>query len=437
IAKRYRDKKYPHGHPLRRYYLPGLYVKLFGAIFIALIYQFYYNGGDTFNFFYHSQVINSSLSDSVGTWFDLLLRKSPETNIHIYKYSSQMYFYRDQPSHVVAVIGAIFGLLNGTSYIPIALLFAFVSYSGIWVMYLTFVRIYPRLHKPLAIAFLFIPSTFVWGSAMFKDTICMFGLGWLTYCTFRIFVDRDFSVKNIVMMAISFYLIAVVKVYIILAFIPALSLWLLLTYSKRIKSVPLRWLSNISFLAIIFGGLLFFVQLYSEQLNEYSLENITKKAKKTQEWIAFVSESQEGSSYDLGELDGTVGGMLKKFPQAVNVTLYRPYLWESKKPIIFLSALEATGFLIFTLMVFYRIGIGKFFGRIVKDPNLLFFLAFTLIFAFAIGVSTGNFGTLSRYKIPCMPFFAALLCVLYYQGQTAVATKKTLTHERKPLHRFA
>src|SRR5215216_472684 len=88
IAKRYRDKKYPKGHPLRKYYLPGLYVKFFGVIFIALIYQFYYNGGDTYNFFYHSQIINSSLDDSVVTWFDLLMRKSPEVNTSIYRYSS-------------------------------------------------------------------------------------------------------------------------------------------------------------------------------------------------------------------------------------------------------------------------------------------------------------------------------------------------------------
>ena len=195
IAKWMRDRKYPKGHPLRRYYLPGLYVKFGGAIFIALIYQYYYEGGDTYNFYSHSRIINSALDNSISNWLQLLIRRSPDSNPALYPFTSQMEWYNDPSSYTVSVIGALFGLLNGTSYMPIALLFAFFSFTGIWAMYRTFANLYPRLHKELAIAFLFIPSTFVWGSAMFKDTVCMFGLGWMVYTTFRIFVNRDFSFR--------------------------------------------------------------------------------------------------------------------------------------------------------------------------------------------------------------------------------------------------
>jgi len=437
IAKRQRNRKYPRGHPLRNYYMPGLYMKFVGAIFIALIYQFYYGGGDTFNYFYHAKVINSSLNDSFSVWFNLLLRKSPDLDPRIYEYASQMYWYTDPSAYTVSVIAAILGLLNGTTYIPIALLFAYLSYSGIWAMYKTFVRIYPHLYKPLAIAFLFVPSTFFWGSAIFKDTICMFALGWMTYCTFRLFVDRDFSIRNIFLLALSFYLIAIIKVYIILAFMPALSLWLLMTYSKKIKSIGLRWLVNLLFVAITIANFLYFTKRFATELNEYSLENITNKAKKTQDWITFVSEAKEGSAYDIWKLDGRVESMISRFPQGVNVTLYRPYLWESKKPIILLSSLEATAFLILTLVVFYRKGILETFRQIFADPNLSFFFLFTLIFAFAVGISTGNFGSLSRYKIPCMPFFASLLLILYYQTKPITRTKKDIAHANRPVRHFA
>ncbi len=46
IARKMRDKRYPPGHALRQYYLKGLYAKFGGAIFIALVYQYYYRGGD-------------------------------------------------------------------------------------------------------------------------------------------------------------------------------------------------------------------------------------------------------------------------------------------------------------------------------------------------------------------------------------------------------
>lgn len=437
IAKNHRDKKYRHGHPLRRYYLPGLLVKFVGAIFIALIYQFYYNGGDTFNFFYHSKIINSSLSDSVSTWTRLLLRQSPDKHPEVYKYVSEMFWYNDPSSYTVASIGAVLGLLNGTTYLPIALLFSYIAYTGIWAMFKTFYNLYPKYHKPLAAAFLFVPSTIVWGSAMFKDTVCMFSLGWMTYCTFRIFVNRDFSLKNFVILIISFYLIAVIKIYIILAFLPALSLWLMMNYSSKVRSVAMRWILNLFLIGVVISGLLFFAQRFAAELNEYSIANIAKKAKKTQDWITYVSENQEGSAYDIGNLDGTLENMISKFPQGVNVTLYRPYLWESKKPIILLSALEATAFFILTLMVFYKVGLFKTFGKIFNDSNLLFFFVFALIFAFAVGISTGNFGSLSRYKIPCIPFFAAMLLILYYQPKTVTLTQKKLSHVKKPVRRFA
>jgi hypothetical protein len=416
IAKNQRDKRYPTGHPLRKYYLPGLYVKFGGAIFIALIYQFYYGGGDTFNFYRHSQVINSALDDSISNWLDLLFRKSPDVNPQLYKYTSQLEWYNDQSSYLVAVIGAIFGLFNGTSYIPIALLFAYFSFTGVWAMYRSFVNLYPKLSKELAIAFLFIPSTFVWGSAMFKDTVCMFGLGWMTYTTFRIFVNRDLSVRNLLMLGISFYLIGVVKLYILIAFLPALSLWLLLSYSHKIRLVSIRWLVNILFVAITVGGFFFLSKRFATEMDKYSLQNVASTAAETRGWIAY-SSGDEGSAYDLGQFDPSLVGMLTKFPQAVVVTLFRPFIWESKKIIVLLSGLEALLFLYFTLKVIAKRKT-RIFSMIIRDPNLSFCLVFSIIFAFAVGISSYNFGALSRYKIPCMPFYAASLIILYYNFET-------------------
>jgi hypothetical protein len=416
FGKRYRDKNYPPGHPLRPYYLPGLYLKFFGAIFIGLIYQYYYGFGDTFNFYIHSKVINSSLSDSFTTWFELLFRVSPDNDPRLYQYTSQMFWYSDASSYSTAVIGAVLGLLNGTTYLPIALLFAFFSYTGIWAMYKTFVNIYPKLHKQLAIAFLFIPSVFVWGSGLFKDTVCMFGLGWMTYTVFRIFVNRDFSLKNFFLLFLSFYLMAVIKIYILLAFVPALSFWLLLTYSNRISSSAIRFITRILFSVVVVVGFIFFSQKFSDQLNRYSLDKIAKTAETTRDYLSRVSDVEGGSGYDLGEFDGSLGGMLSKFPQAVVVTLYRPFPWEANKVIVLLSAIEALIFLFFTIKAFYQNGILKSFKIIASDPNILFCLIFSLIFAFAVGISSYNFGALSRYKIPCLPFYATFLILLLYKN---------------------
>ena len=422
FAKRHRDRRYPIGHPLRPYYLPGLYAKLGGAIFIGLIYQYYYGGGDTFNYFGHAKVINSSLNDSFSTWFDLIRQVSPDRNPHIYQYSSQMEWYGSNATYTVAVITALLGLFNGTSYMPIALLFAWISFSGIWAMYRTFTRIYPGLEKQLAIAFLFIPSVVVWGSSIFKDTVCMFGLGWMVYCTFRVFVNRDFSLKNIFLLVLGFYLVAVIKIYILLAFLPALSLWLLMTYSHRISSAGLRWMMNILFVGVVVAGFMYFADEFAKELNRYSLEKIAQTAQSTRGWI-YNSSGDEGSAYSLGEFSPTIGGMLSKFPAAVVVTLYRPFIWEAKKLIIFFSALEALIFLYFTLKLI-AVQKTRLISIVSKDPTLMFCLVFSIIFAFAVGISSYNFGALSRYKIPCLPFYAAFLVVCLNYSKLKLANRK-------------
>lgn len=422
IARRYRDKQYPPGHPLRKYYLPGLYVKFGGAIFIALIYQYYYKGGDTFNYFTDSKIINSSLHNSFSTWVKLMLGVSPDTDPKLYAYASQMNFYNDTPSRVVSSLAAIFGLLNFSTYMPIALLFAFFSYTGVWAMYKTFVKVYPGLTRPLAFAFLFIPSVVIWGSAVFKDTICIFGLGWMVYTSFRIFIHRDFSLKNISLLILSFYLVALVKLYILIAFLPAMSLWVLLNYSHKIHSAGLRFLTWLFFLGVVIAGFFFIANEFSKELNRYSLQDIAQTASNTAGYIYYISD-EDASAYTLGTPDPTIKGMLSKFPAGVVVTLFRPFPWEAKKVIVLFSALESFLFLAGTLLVFFQNGLFGFFKKIFSDPNLTFFLAFSLIFAFAVGVSSYNFGALSRYKIPCLPFYAALLIVLYYQQKKTSAAK--------------
>src|SRR5690606_24920705 len=122
------------------------------------------------------------------------------------------------------------------TYLPTAVLFAYLSFTGVWALFRTFAPMYPKLHRPIAICILFIPSVFIWGSGIFKDTVCLFGLGWLTYGTFKMLLNKDFSFYNILLTILSFLLIYQTKVYILLGFLPALIMWIQFNYSKKIKS---------------------------------------------------------------------------------------------------------------------------------------------------------------------------------------------------------
>ena len=417
VAYKIRNSKYSYRHPWRKYFIPALTVKIFGAIFIGLIYAYYYRGGDTFNYFNQSQVLNSSFDESFIKWINLLFHIPSKYDNNYYTYTSQMACYSDLASYTICSITAFLGMLTFNTYLPTTILFAFISFTGIWALFRTVASLYPHLTRPIAIAVLFIPSVFVWGSGIFKDTICIFALGWLTYGTFRFLVQKDFSFSNILISALSFILIAKVKLYILLGFVPALLIWILFNYTIKIKNAASRFLVKVIFAIILAGGFLFFMQRFGNELGKYSLDNVVATSNITRGWISYASSrDDESSSYSLGNFSPTIGGMLSQFPLAVNVTLFRPYLWEAKKIIVALSAIEALVFLFLTLKILFRIGPVKIWKTIIDDPTIQFCLIFSVIFAFAVGISSYNFGALSRYKIPCLPFFALALILIYYKN---------------------
>jgi hypothetical protein len=185
----------------------------------------------------------------------------------------------------------------------------------------------------------------------------------------------------------------------------------------------MRLLVKFIFIVVVIGGTMIFMQKLSSGLGKYSLDNIAQTSLETRAWIGYVSDAEQGSGYDLGGFSPTIGGMLSKFPVAVNVTLFRPYPWEARKPIVFLSALEAFLFLFLTLKTLYSVGMKKTWQTISNDPTIQVCLIFSVIFAFAVGISSFNFGALSRYKIPCLPFYALAIILIYYKN---IPAKKKL-----------
>ena len=147
------------------------------------------------------------------------------------------------------------------------------------------------------------------------------------------------------------------------------------------------------------------VYLVGESDQRYSVDRIAVTAQITAYDIGFYSGKDAGSTYSIGELDGTFGNMIGKAPQAINVSLFRPYMWEIRNPLMALTATESILLLFFTLFVILKCR-GKLI-RTLNDPTILFCLIFSLTFAFAVGVSTFNFGTLARY-VPL--FFSIYSC---------------------------
>ena len=414
----------------KKYFIPALTVKIVGAIALGILYHTLY-GGDTNNYYKQTGVVYHAFGDSFAAGWELVTTPGDVTPA-ISKYVNQMmWFGRGSNEYFVVRVAAVFALLSFYTYTVIAVLFATATFTGMWAMYITFAKIRPQAYKELAIAVFFLPSVFFWGSGLLKDSLCMGALGWLFYAFYRGAIERKSIMRCALLGAGAMGIIYAMKIYILLAFMPPALLWVFNESTRDIRSAAVRWLVKPIFLGI--GGLVAayaIVQLSAADAR-FNLDKIGAQSKLTSDYLQQVSQTERGSGYNIGVQDGTIGSMAKMAPQAVIVSLFRPFLWEARNPTMGLSALEATYFLFLTLRIFWRVGFLKTLSAIGRMPILTLCFVFSLIFAISVGISSGNFGTLVRYKIPLMPFYLAGLYILESVTVTASRPKANQLTQRQ------
>lgn len=413
----------------KKYFIPALSVKIIGAIALGILYHTLY-GGDTNNYYKQSSLVYQAFGDSFAVGWELVTTPGDVTPA-ISKYVSQMtWFGRGNNEYFVIRVAAVFALFSFNTYTVIAVLFASVTFTGMWAMYMTFAKIRPQAYKELAIAVFFLPSVFFWGSGLLKDSLCLGALGWLFYAFYRGAIERKNILRCAILGAGAIGVIFAMKIYILLAFLPPALLWVFNESTRDIRSAAVRWLVKPIFLGV--GGIVAayaIVQLSAADAR-FNLDNIGAQSKLTADYLQQVSQTEQGSGYNIGVQDGTIGSMVKLAPQAVIVSLFRPFLWEARNPTMALSALEATYFLFLTLRILWRVGLFKTFSAISRVPVLTLCFVFSLIFAISVGISSGNFGTLVRYKIPLMPFYLAGLYIL--QSLTVTEAKAKSRQQLTP-----
>ncbi|NVO32113.1 hypothetical protein [Hymenobacter lapidiphilus] len=401
----------------KKYFIPALSVKFLGAISLGLIYQFYYGGGDTFNYYLHTKIIYQAFGDSFAAGLKILTTNGTYEP-SIVRYTGQMFWWEpDSTEMFVVKIASLLGLLCFNTYTVIALFFAFISFCGMWAMYITFVRIYPLAYKNLAIAVLFLPSVFFWGSGLMKDALCIGALGWVFYGFYHVFIVKKSLLLASLLGSLGAYIVISAKIYILLSFTPPALFWIFNENNARIKSATARLLLKPFFL--VAGAAIAYVAATNLTAGDkrFDVEKIGERSKITQEYLSEYVTS--GSAYNIGELDGTLGSIVKVAPQAVIVALFRPFLFEARNPVMLLSALEATFFLYLTLSLIYKTGFFMSLKLIASEPILTFCFIFSIIMAIGVGTTSGNFGTLVRYKIPLMPFFLSALFIMQNKAQGA------------------
>lgn len=399
----------------RRFFIWALTFKLIGAIALGLIFQFYYGyGGDTMMYYEQGiTVVAEAFYHNPVDGIQLIFTDN-EFHSSLAEYIPKIYSYYDSATYFIVRIGSTFAILTGNTYTNTALCFALFSFSGLWALYSLICKSIPDLSRQLAVAFFFFPSLFFWGSGLLKDAITMGSLCWMSYGLISVLVYRERVLFNSLYFLFGFFIIKI-KIYIMLCFLPAALVWVLTQYSQRLQN---KWLRRFVTPVVLGVGIVigaFAAVKLGESSPRYSIDKVFITAEETARWLTYMGNHDGGSVYSLGDFDYSPSGIAKKAIPAMWVTLFRPYVFEAKNIVMLLSALESMVFLLITVYILLRHGVLSVVKIIMQQPFIAFCIIFSLMFSFAVGISTYNFGTLVRYKIPMMPFYMmGVFCVDYY-----------------------
>jgi hypothetical protein len=415
LANTFKAKIVGVGSPLQKYFIPALTLKMVGAIASGMVYQFYYHGGDTMDFYTAASYIRDLFfekpMDAIG-----LLSPTPVLDYPELAQYDFLPFIYDAPTWTIIRFASFANLFSFDSYPVLAIYFSLFSLYCSWKFFTLLAEMYPdpKIIRKFAYCLFYIPSVFFWGSGVFKDSLTLSGLFLFTYHVYQIVIKRRFSPGHFLWMALGIYFMYSIRLFFLIILLPCVGFWFFAEF--RDKLIKNNFLKSISFpllLAIATAVIIFGLGRVMNSNEELSANALTEKAEGFQSWHGSLG----GSVYDLGIVDYSIGSLIRVFPLAVNVTLFRPYIFiDAHSAFQMISALQSMFFMYFFGLTLYRTRLG-FFTAVSQDSMILFSITFSIFYSFVAGFTSYNFGALDRYKIPALPFFMIALVLINYKHQ--------------------
>jgi hypothetical protein len=403
-------------YPEYKYFVKGLTFKIIGAILFALVYEYYYGGGDTTTYFRDSRVLSKMLFYKPLVGLSILAGNISVENYSAFDvntYWPHLYMWRDPNSFTVIRYTTFFTILGSRSYIVTSILVGCFSYIGVWKLFKLFKHYYSEHVKVIAFSILFLPSFVFWGSGIMKDTFIVGASCWMTYNFFKIFISPNKIPINVFLLLMNFIIMLNIKPYIIACIVPSMLIWINQAYIRSIKSKVVKiFLLPLIVVIISVGGYFIMINV-SGSMGEYgNVDSAIEKAKLTQEDL-LREDQYGGNNYDLGEIDGSFKGLLKIAPLAIYTAMYRPFLTETNNIMMFFTAFENFILLLITVYILLKVPIKRIIFILSHNPLMQFSLVFTIVLAFGVGLASANFGALVRYKIPFIPFYYSTLFLIF------------------------
>lgn len=188
---------------------------------------------------------------------------------------------------------------------------------------------------------------------------------------------------------LGFFILFVLRNFILLLIIPAIIGWLL---ANKWPKYSLACFAGV----FLFFCLLFFDLRYIDSKLDFPQMVVNKQ----QTFIQIVGNS----TIPIRELEPTAISFVKNIPQAIALSSLRPYPTDIRHFFSLVSAVEtALIILLFLLSIFFRR------KHVTQNKNLVYFCAlFSILLLLSIGFSVNNLGAIVRYRSVVIPLLLTI-----------------------------
>lgn len=371
----------------------GLFViRIVAGVINGYINLYHYSGTDAAVF--HQQSIVE---------YHLLFNDPKEYFTNIFKYNSYQHsgllditdsFWNNLRSNIVIKLLSIFNIFSNSNFFINTIFFNFFIFFGSVCFYRIYNQIFP-LHKNLLIIALFLLPSFLYFSAgIEKDGLIFLGLGICCYNLFFLF-KRALSLKKIFLSFIGLLIIFLLRNFVLITLIPALTAWFIAEKNKK------HLLQTYILVYLFFTVLFFNIRALHPSLN------LPQYVSSRQ--IAFIQIAKGGgSAININPLFPDFRSFLNNAPQALNHSLMRPYLTEKFTWLYISAAFEIFIYeLLFVLFLLFNV------RKKITQPFIYFGVFFSLSMFLMIGYTIPIIGAIVRYRSIYMPLILIpMICSL-------------------------
>ena len=360
-------------------------IKIIAGIFYGWIGTYY--GGmakmyDTWNYHGQSIIEYHLLYNNPGEYFTNLFRDPYENGVNNFLTSTDSY-WNDLKGNFFIKILSVFNIFSLGHYYVNVIFYSFITLLGPVSLYRVMTDAIPNKKTSIIVAAFLVPSFIYWTSGLHKEGLIFTGIGLITYVIYFATKEKKLGWKRGLVLLTGLLLLLTLRNFLIILIVPAILTWLL---ANRWPKYGLAIFGG----AYLFFSILFFTARYINPKFDFPNSVVTKQ----KEFIQTVGLT----SVPIKELEPTALSFLRNTPQAITLSIIRPYPNDVRHILSLAAAIEINALLlIFILFIFFR-------KNGVQTKNLLYFcIFFSFSLLLAIGFSVNNLGAIVRYRSVIIP----------------------------------